>query len=129
MAWIATDIHSCPLAKLDDGKSDITLIATQTGGGRCALTRYLLGSDSGDYFNRQGQINNNLGMHYLKTTSWELNPHIKAFPPDEIRGQPSFELDPNFEYNNDALYSIDGERYKSQKLSAIVLSKWLPIYV
>jgi hypothetical protein len=111
--WIAKDVNSCPLATVDDGKSDVTLIATQTGGGRCALTRYLLGSESGDFFNPNGQINQNLGMHYLKTTSWELDPHVKAFPPDEILNQEGFELDTNYEYNNDALYSIDGERYKS----------------
>ena len=106
---------------MDDGKSDVTIIATQTGGGRCALVNYLLGSETGDYFARNGQINANLGMHYLKTTSWELDPHVKAFPPDEIAQREGFELDPNYEYNNEALYSIDGERYKSQKLTALVL--------
>lgn len=68
-------------------------------------------------------------MHYLKTTSWELDPHVKAYPPDDIMHQEGFELDSNYEYNNDALFSIDGERYKSQKLIANVLPQCLPVYI
>lgn len=55
--WIAKDVNSCPLAKLDDGKNDVTVIATETQAGRCSLVRYLLGLDAGDYFNNTGQLN------------------------------------------------------------------------
>lgn len=59
-------------------------------------------------------------MHYLKTNSWELDPHVKAFPPDSIANEEGYVRDPNYLYNNNALFSIDGERYKSQKLKAEV---------
>jgi hypothetical protein len=72
------------MAKVDDGKCDVTIISNQTNGGRCALIRYLLGSDSGEYFDNNGQLNQNLGMHYLKTNTWQLDPHVKAFPPIDL---------------------------------------------
>ena len=65
--WIASNINSAPLAKMDDGKSDVTIISNGTGGGRIALTRYLLDSETGDFFNANGQLRENLHMHYLKT--------------------------------------------------------------
>jgi hypothetical protein len=98
---------------MDDGNCDVTIISNQTNGGRCALVRYLLGSETGDYFDGRGQLNANLGMHYLKTSSWELDPSVKAFPPDEMQAQEGFELNPDYVYDNNALFSIDGERYKS----------------
>ena len=82
--WIAKDVNSCPLARIDDGKNDVTIISNLTNGGRCALIRYLLDSETGNYFDATGQLNANLGMHYLKTSSWELDPSVKAFPPDAM---------------------------------------------
>lgn len=66
-------------------------------------------------------------MHYLKTSSWELDPLVKAFPPEDAEVQ--VELNPDVVYDNNALFSIDGERYKSQKIKAVVLSKYLPVYM
>ena len=123
VAWIATDMNSCPLAEIDDGKNDITIISQETNGGRVALARYLLNSETGDFFNNDGQIAANLAMHYLKAKEWTLDPHVKSEPPA------GFEQSDAYAYDNNAFYSIDGERYKSQKLSAKVLSKYLPIYV
>lgn len=68
-------------------------------------------------------------MHYLKTSSWELDPQIKANPPPQIASKENFFLDPDYEYNDNALFSIDGERYKSQKIKAVVRSKILPVYM
>lgn len=128
MPWIAKDVNSCPLAKLNDGKCDITIISNETNGGRCALTRYLLNSETGSYFDNQGQINANAGMHYLKSKSWELDPHVKAYPhgwDPETHGQPSAD----YAYDNSALFSIDGERYKSQRFKAVVRPRFLPVYI
>ena len=127
--WLTKSDNACPLGKLDDGMNDVTLISTETMGGRCSLIRYLLNLDTGDYFNANGQLNPNLGMHYLKTSSWELDPHVKANPPAEVAGRENFFLDPNYEYNDNALFSIDGERYKSQKLTAVVRPRFLPVYM
>ena len=117
------------MARPDDGKSDVTIISEETQGGRGSLARYLIGLDTGDYFNANGQLNPNLGMHYLKTSSWELDPHVKANPPAEVAGRENFFLDPNYDYNDNALFSIDGERYKSQKLTAVVRPRFLPVYM
>ena len=59
--WIASDVHTAPCSKLDDGKNDIVFMAE--GASRIQLTKFLLAMETGDFFNkRTGLINQSLGL-------------------------------------------------------------------
>jgi len=125
--WIGSSIFAAPQNKMDDGYNDLLFMDNQTGG-RMALIRILLDEDDGNYWQQNGDLRPEMHTSYVKATSWALDPQTKAEPP-EVEGEAPIERDPAYQYNNNAFYSIDGERYKSQKISAKVLKAYLPIYV
>jgi hypothetical protein len=102
--------------------NDIIISRVAAGAGRCALMRMLLDQDDGAYFQENGDIRPELRSDYIKAQSWVLDPHIKGphpdFPPEE-----------GVEYNVNAVFSIDGERYAAQKIEARVVKHALPFYM
>jgi hypothetical protein len=63
-------------------------------------------------------------MSYLKTTEWTLDPNVKGIPEDE-----SLMNRDQYQYNNAAIFSIDGEVYKSQKITGQVVPQCFPLFI
>ena len=63
----------------------------------------MLALDNGEYFNKNGTLNANLGIEYIKASSWELKPTRKGTAPV------GFAV--NGETFLNEIYSIDGEKY------------------
>jgi hypothetical protein len=94
--------------------NDIIMSRTAAGAGRCALIRMLLDQDGGEYFQDNGDIRPELRSDYVKASTWVLDPHVKG-------PHPNFPPEDGYEYNNEAVLSIDGERYVAQRVEAKVL--------
>jgi len=126
--WISYEFHATPLSKINDGQNDI-LYLTAANGGTCRLGRILIVGEEGNYFAEDGAVRNDLGAEYVKCQSWELYPRVKGQPPlddsvafhntaDQIEKRGSsvdieLQQDQEVEYNDNAILSIDGERYKA----------------
>ena len=74
----------------------------------------LLDQDGGEYFQDNGDIRPELRSDYVKASTWVLDPHVKG-------PHPNFPPEDGYEYNNEAVLSIDGERYVAQRVDAKVL--------
>ena len=71
--------------------------------------------DKGDYFLKNGKMDQNLGLDYLKTNSWSLDPVKKGtVPKDSSYVSKGQTFDSEF-------FSIDGEKYPSQRIQATVI--------
>ena len=109
---------------LDDGMNEIVYSSQRAS--RCQLAKFLNFMETGDFFNKStGDLNRGLGMDYLKVTEWRIEPHRKGPVPDDL----SYELPEDTRTFRNEFYSIDGERYPAQDISAKVLKKILPVYM
>ena len=137
---------------MDDGCNDIIMLRGPNGG-HIRMARLLLSFEDGDYFDENGEIRPNLPIDYVKAKTWELRPRVKvpmsveesrlidpdssvdqslANGPAEFKLQDDAEFDlattvqPEFDEN--AFYSIDGERYPAGDVKAKVLPKMISFY-
>eukprot|EP00347_Sterkiella_histriomuscorum_P013340 403365091 len=129
--YIGIKIHSAPMAKINDGFNDI--VVQEANQGRFKLTNQLLQHDDGSYFNQNnGELKNSLGIDYLKCTEWRLDPFLKTpceLTFDSEGNQVDNRIYPqNYEYDESAFFSIDGEKYPAQRIQGRVLKGALPIY-
>jgi hypothetical protein len=62
-------MHAAPRAKLNDGYCDAITMRGDTNG-RWNLTKLLLNQDSGDYFDKKGEVKAGSGVEYRKTNCW-----------------------------------------------------------
>ena len=85
---------------------------------RIQLVRYLLAMENGEFFNkRTGLLNQSLGLQYLKTEQWKIEPNLRSSVPDDL----NFQLPQNTETIENQFYSVDGEKYPLQNVSGKVL--------
>lgn len=80
--YISTDIKTAPLSRIDDGTNDITLITSEKS--RLQLARSLIAIDDGDYFNKDGTVNQGMGLQYFKAKEWRINPARKGPVPENL---------------------------------------------
>ena len=86
--------------------------------GKCNLAKLLINQDSGDYFDREGNIRTGSGVEYKKIRSWRLIPKSNLNESDEV----------GIDRNLPKFYSIDGERYKIEPIQVNVMSKSLRVF-
>ena len=65
MPYVGENFKFAPLAKIDDGQTDILYLGDV---GRIPLVRVLLRQNSGNHIGANH-------LHYIKTTEFELNPN------------------------------------------------------
>ena len=92
------------------------------GAGKVAITRLLLDQDAGNYFTETGAIRPELAMQYVKARTWSLDPQIKS-------PHATIPREEGYVYADNAIFSIDGERYPSQRITAAVMHRALPIHI
>ena len=139
--WLGDKFHTHPLSKINDGQNDIVYL-TFANGGTCRLARTLIDQDNGEWFLEDGTVrNNDLGIEYVKCNNWELYPTVKGPAPadDSVRFEDSRheskssaggldEPEVPIQHQENAIFSIDGEKYKSQSCKARSLKQYFPIY-
>ena len=124
--FVAIDKEMSPLAKINDGQNDITMM-TFRNGSTYKLASFLIDMEKGNFFNQDGTVRNQeLGIDYIKCDEWSLSPTVKGPKTldeavdsgDNSKGKiPSMAQqssnEPEIQYDNDAILVIDGERYKA----------------
>jgi hypothetical protein len=90
---------------------------TKHGNGRYNLSRLLLNHDTGDYFDKNGDIRKGSGVRYTKTSSFRLIPKSDLNKPNsgEIGTLPGH-------------YSIDGERYAIEPVQVNTLPSVFKVF-
>jgi hypothetical protein len=89
-------LNTGPLSKINDGYNEIIIQPATEG--RINLTKVLLDQDNGNYFNANGVIRPGLGITYMKTRAWRLDPLVKGPRP----------LEDNVSHSNDTQGMIHG---------------------
>jgi hypothetical protein len=84
---------------------------------RMQLAKFALVMDHGQYFKKNGKMDSNLGLDYLKSDKWEIDPFKKGKVPADSNYVVRTRTYP------DEFYSIDGEKYPCQKILATVINK------
>ena len=114
---------------MDDGTNDI-VVQTQDKSS-LKFFNLLMNEDKGDYFHdtstkdgKPGDIRENMGVQYFKTTKWQLKPKIKGPVPSSL----NYNLPPAQVQGSNEFYSVDGEKYPAQDVSGEVIKRILPIY-
>lgn len=92
---------------------------TKKGNGRYNLARILLNHDTGDYFDKYGDIRKDSGVRYTKTSSFRLNPKSDL---NKLSSN-SDDTEPLSGY-----YSVDGERYKIEPVQVNTLPSVFKIF-
>ena len=133
--FAASDLNIAPLSDVDDGFNDLVILRG-VNGGRVRMARLLLSIDNGDYWTETGNIRRNLPIEYVKAKTWELRPRVKgnqtlnhsvlvedsivsshSLRSPGVRLEPDDKFDQDTtvqnEYNDNAFFSVDGERYPS----------------
>jgi hypothetical protein len=64
-------------------------------------------------------------MRYFKANKWKISPDRKGPVPKELK----YKLAEGTKTYNNEIFSIDGERYPAQDVTAKVLKQVFPIYV
>lgn len=82
--WIAKDVNSTPCSQLNDGQNDIVCMSQDAT--RVQLVKYLLAMETGDFFNkRSGDMKQNLGLEYIKTDQWKIEPNTRSPVPEGLQ--------------------------------------------
>ncbi len=116
VAWIGESMQFAPKAQLDDGFSDI--IKMNSRAGRLNLAKQLINMDTGDYFDKNGDLNKNSGLEYIKTKCWRLIPKTQLSEND----------DTSENRNLTRFYSIDGEKYPIEPIQVKTLRRSLRVF-
>ena len=80
MRWVGIGDQFAPLTKIGDGTMDFLVSTPAVGGGKLPLLRCLLDKANGAFWDNRGLLRANLGLDYIKATSFVLDPQIKSEP-------------------------------------------------
>jgi diacylglycerol kinase family enzyme len=105
-------MNTAPKSKLTDGMCDILTIQGDKFG-RLTTTKQLLDQETGDYYDRNGNIKP--GLEYKKTNFFRFHPRSNR---DASNPQRNF----------NAFYSIDGERYPIEPINVKVIPSSLKVF-
>ncbi len=94
------------------------MVKFKNSAGKYNLLKQLFNHDDGEYFDKNGNIDQSLGIEYTKTKCWRLIPKRNVDEDDNI------ETDRNLP----RYFSIDGERYPVQPIQVKVLQKKIRIF-
>ena len=77
--WASFNVHMSPYSKVNDGCNDIILMQAQNGG-KCTMINLLTALDHGEYYavNEDNEVTQNVPIDYIKASTWELRPRVKA---------------------------------------------------
>mmetsp|Transcript_34250 Transcript_34250/g.42326 ORF Transcript_34250/g.42326 Transcript_34250/m.42326 type:complete len:93 (+) Transcript_34250:1175-1453(+) len=77
--YAASNVHLAPLSEVNDGCNDLICL-TAANGGKFTMAKLLLAIDEGEYYdvNENGDIERNVPIDYIKASTWELRPRVKA---------------------------------------------------
>jgi len=74
---------------------------------RFQMAKALIAFDTGDYFDKNGDISANLGLDYKKAATWSLKPNRKGPVPENAE----YRLPEGTETFENEIFTIDGEKY------------------
>ena len=77
--WASFNVHLAPYSQVNDGCNDIVCMRAENGG-KCTMINLLTSIDNGTYYevNENNQITSNVPIDYIKCSTWELRPRVKA---------------------------------------------------
>lgn len=137
LPFVSKSMRTHPLAKIDDGYTDIILGGSHSNTGMCKMINYMVfNHDDGKIFDgeeKQENIKKDSGIEYIKTKAYRLIPKKSIKDSDlkaldySINGDKNNNIKENdYEFKNS--FSIDGEKYPVQPCQVVLKNKALRVF-